>query len=163
NPMNAIPLDCLALDEAVTARAENTLDYELEREFGDYASFGEPWNGPSARPYLCREFAVRELYRGLSGGSIGAFTEDARCGTLMRTGKETWRIHPFWPHTIGGGRIHATACDDMEEFNGRSVFLKRSAVEQHLADVRRRKPAAMKAACQAWLEDRIRATPGARP
>jgi hypothetical protein len=56
----------------VTARAENTLDYELEREFGDYASFGGPWNGPGAGPYLCREFAVRELYRGLSGGSIEA-------------------------------------------------------------------------------------------
>jgi hypothetical protein len=161
--MNAIPLDYLALDEAVTARAENTLDYELEREFGDYASFGGPWNGPGARPYLCREFAVRELYRGLSGGSIEAYIEDARSGKLTRIRQGAWRNHPLWPHTIRGGMIHATACDGMEEFNGRSVFLKRSTVEQHLTDVRRRKPASMKAACQACLEDRIRATPGAPP
>jgi hypothetical protein len=161
--MNAIPLDCLALDEAVTTRAENTLDYELEREFGDYASFGEPWNGPGARPYLCREFAVRELYRGLSDGSIEAYIEDASSGTLMRIRQEAWRNHPRWSHTIRGGMIHATACDGMEEFNGRSVFLTRSAVEQRLTDVRRRKPASLKAACQAWLEDRVRATPDARP
>jgi hypothetical protein len=146
-PMNAIPADCLALDEAVTARAENTLDYELEREFGDYASLDEPWNAPGARPYLCRVFAVRELYRGLSGGSIEAYIEDARSGTLMRIWQEAWRNHALWSHTI----------------NGRSVFLKRSAVEQHLTDLRRRKPAALKGACQAWLEDRIRAAPGARP
>jgi hypothetical protein len=57
-PMNAIPLHCLALDEAVTARAENALDYELEREFGDYVSLGESWNGPGATPYLRCEFAV---------------------------------------------------------------------------------------------------------
>jgi hypothetical protein len=162
-PMNAIPPDCLALDEAVTARAENTLDYELEREFGDYASFSGLWNGPGARPYLCREFAVRELYRGLSGGSIDAYIEDARSGTLMRIRQGAWQNHALWSHTIRGGMIHATACDDMEEFNGRSVFLKRSAVEQRLTDVRRLKPAALKATCQAWLEDRIRATPGARP
>ena len=71
--MNAIPLHCLALDEAVTARAENALDYELEREFGDYVSLGESWNGPGATPYLRCEFAVREFYCGLSRGSIETY------------------------------------------------------------------------------------------
>ena len=51
----------------------------------------------------------------------------------------------------------------MEEFNGRLVFLKRSVLEKHLTGAMRRKPASLIAACQAWLEGLLRATPGARP
>jgi hypothetical protein len=147
----------------VTARANNTSDYELEREFGDYTSSGMPWSGFGAKAYMCREFSVRELHRRLSDGSIESYIKDPNSGELMRISQTAWQNHPFWYDTIRGRLIHASARDGMQEFNGRSVFLKRSAVEKHLTGAVRRKPASQIAACQAWLEKLLRATPGARP
>jgi hypothetical protein len=161
--MEAIPADYVTVPEAVTARAKNTSDYELEREFGDYTSLGMPWDGIGAKAYLRREFSVRELQRRLSDGSIESYIKDPKSGELMRISPTAWRNHPLWYDTIRGGSIHASACDGMEEFNRRSVFLKRSVVKKHLTGAIRRKPASLMAACQAWLEDLLRATPGARP
>jgi hypothetical protein len=161
--MDAIPADYVTLPEAVTARAKITSDYELEREFGDYTSSGMPWSGFAAKAYLCREFSVRELHRRLSDGSIEPYIKDPRSGELMRIPQTAWRNHPLWYETIRGGAIHASACDGMEVFDGQSVFVKRSVVEEHIADVKRRKPASLIAACQAWLEGLLRATPRARP
>jgi hypothetical protein len=161
--MDAIPADYVTLPEAVTARVNITSDYELEREFGDYTSFGMPWNGVGAKAYLCREFSVRELHRRLSDGSIEPYIKDPKSGELMRISQTAWRNHPLWYDTIRGGSIHASACDGMEEFNSQSVFLKRSVVEKHITGAIRRKPASLMAASQAWLEGLLRATPGARP
>ena len=109
--MEAIPADYVTLPEVVTARANITSDYELEREFGDYASLGMPWNGVGAKAYLCREFSVRELHRRLSEGSIELYIKDPKSGELMRISQAAWRNHPYWYDTIRGGSIHASACD----------------------------------------------------
>jgi hypothetical protein len=162
-PMDAIPADYVTLPEAVTARANITSDYELEREFGDYTSLGMPWSDFSAKAYLCCEFSVRELHRGLSDGSIEPYIKDPRSGELMRIPQTAWRNYPLWYETIRGGSIHASACDGMEEFDGQSVFLKRSVVEKHITGAMRRKPASLKVACQVWLKGLLRATPGVRP
>jgi hypothetical protein len=161
--MDAIPAGYVTLPEAVTARANITSEYELEREFGDYTSLGMPSSGFGAKAFLCREFSVGEWHRKLSDGSIEPYIKDRGTGELMRIPHTAWRNHPLWYETIRGGSIHASACDGMEAFDGQSVFLKRSVVEKHIAEARRRRPASLKAACQAWLEGLVRATPGARP
>ena len=157
--MDAIPHDCITFPEAVGLRAKIISDYELQREFGDYTSRGEPWNGAGGKPYLCRELAVRELYRKLIEGSITAYIQDQASGEMMRLLQEAWKPLAFWRQTLCAGVIHAAACEAMEKFNGRTVFLKRSVAEQYLASVTRRKPASMKADCRAWLEGLVRASP----
>jgi len=161
--MDAIPADCITLPEAVAARAKITSDYELEREFDDYVSQGPVWQTRSGKHYMCREFAIRELHRRLCDGSIEPYIKDPKSGELVRIPQGAWRNHPLWCQTIRGGVVHATAGDRMQDFNGRSVFLKRSVVEKDITDALRRKPASMIAACQAWLEALLRASPGARP
>jgi hypothetical protein len=159
--MDAIPAGYVTLPEAVTARANITSDYELEREFGDYTSLAMLWSGFSAKAYLRCEFSVREWHLSLSDGSIEPYIKDPRSGELMRI--TAWRNYPLWYETIRGGSIHASACDGLEAFDGQLVFLKRSVVEKHIAGAMRRRPASLKVACQAWLESLVRANPGARP
>jgi len=153
----------MTLPEAVTARANISSDYELAKEFGDYESQAADWLVGDAKKSLRVEFAARELHRRLSDGSIETYVRDSKSGELMRIPQGAWRHHPFWYHTIRGGVVHGSACDPMLAFDGQTVFLKRPLVDEYLTKAVRRKPASEIAACEAWLEGLLRATPAARP
>jgi hypothetical protein len=163
--MDAIPIDCITLPEAVAARAKDISDYELQREFGDYEALDEYWKSPAVRPYLRRELSIRELYRALVDGSMEAYVRDPRSAEILRLPQGEWRTHGFWWQTICGGEIRATAGERLLSFNGKTVLLTRAAFELWIkdADAKRRKPASMRAACQTWLEKLMRASPHQRP
>ena len=158
----AVPTPYLTLPELITWRAGQVANSELEMMFPHFESRGEPWDRPHGRQYLQVELAVRTTYRDLTRGDMVAYVRDPASQELLRILPGAWRGHSLHDQTLRRGVIHAAACDPMQQIDGATVLVERSAVEDFTRAIKRRKPTSMKRACQDWLEGLLRANPHQR-
>jgi hypothetical protein len=159
--IDPVPDGYVGLDEAVAVLAADTSDREVHEHLEPTA---EELN-PASLTWIKREMAIPKLYAALRDGSLIGLVRNPVSGEWFRLTGIDWHGAALWREMILGSIVRAAPTEEIARHEGRRILLRATALDAWRKKLAQSRPQAQpaEAACAAWLEAAMRASPERRP